>query len=164
MRTDCPKFPDDFFGCKLGIRLGHRIIRRHEASCRLASDEKSGMRIRGYGRAPMPRSALVGNNRILGYVGHFVSEHRPRANWPAMSTAAGTKMPVVRNAAPQAAYAQGEPQGPGHDATSATETGFKARVRQKADLTKSSLALRIVRGFCAAWKNKTGKNRLRRAA
>jgi hypothetical protein len=27
------QFPDDFFGCKLGIRLGHGIIRRHEAGC-----------------------------------------------------------------------------------------------------------------------------------
>src|ERR1700731_982812 len=86
MRTGCLKFPDDFFGCKLGIRLGDVIIRRHEASCRLPPDEKSRMRIRGYSRAPVPRSALVGNNRILSYLGQIASDNRPRASYAAMST------------------------------------------------------------------------------
>src|SRR5712664_2022848 len=89
MRTGCLKFPDDFFGCKLGLRLGRVIIRRHEASCRLASDEKSGMRMRRYSRAPVPRSALVGNNRKLRYFGQIGSDNRHRASYAAMSTPAG---------------------------------------------------------------------------
>src|ERR1700731_3081383 len=74
------QFPDNLFGFKLGVRLGRRIIRRHKAGSRPAPDEKSGMRIRGYSRAPMPRSALVRDNRILRYVGHVASEgETPRA-------------------------------------------------------------------------------------
>src|SRR5260370_29261685 len=76
MRTGRLKFPDDFFGCKLGLGLGLVIIRRHEAGGRLAPDEKSGMRIRGYGRSPMSRSALVGNNRKLRYLGQIASANR----------------------------------------------------------------------------------------
>src|SRR5260370_20166822 len=82
------QFPDNLFGCKLGVRLGHRIIRRHKAGSRPALDEKPGMRIRGYSRAPVPRSALVGDNRILRYVGHVASEARVRALSSVMSTAA----------------------------------------------------------------------------
>jgi hypothetical protein len=83
------QFPDHLLGCKLGVRFGLEIIRRHEASCRLASDEKSGMRMRRYSRAPAPRSALVGNNRKLRYFGQIASDNRPRASYAAMSTPAG---------------------------------------------------------------------------
>jgi hypothetical protein len=61
----CLEFSDDFFGGKLGIRLGRKIIRGHDARYRLALDEGAGLPMRGYGRAPMPRPALVGNNRKL---------------------------------------------------------------------------------------------------
>ena len=47
------QFPDNLFGCKLGICLGREIVRRHEARCHFASDETAGLQIRGYGRAPM---------------------------------------------------------------------------------------------------------------
>src|SRR3979411_3086719 len=58
------EFPDDLFGCKLGIRLGGKIIRRHDAGDRPA---RNGSRLsnRGYRRAPMSRPALIGNNRKL---------------------------------------------------------------------------------------------------
>jgi hypothetical protein len=82
----CLKFPDDFFGCKFGIGLGRGIIRRHEARSRPAPDEEPGMRMRGYGCAPVPRSALVGNNRKLRYLGQIASDNRPRASYAAMST------------------------------------------------------------------------------
>src|SRR3984893_9908997 len=82
------QFPDNLFGFKLGVRLGRRIIRRHKAGSRPAPDENTGMRIRGYSRAPVPRSALVGDNRILRYVGHVASEGRLRALYSVMSTAA----------------------------------------------------------------------------
>jgi hypothetical protein len=36
----------------------------------------------------VPRFALVGNNRILRYVGHVASDGRPRASYAGMSTAA----------------------------------------------------------------------------
>src|ERR1700736_2749741 len=49
-RTGCLKFSDDFFGRKLGIRLGHGIIRRHEADCRLASHDSAGLPNGGHGR------------------------------------------------------------------------------------------------------------------
>jgi hypothetical protein len=66
----CLELPDDFFGGKFGVRLGREIIRRHETGRRLASDERGGLPNRGDGGAPMPRSALLGHNRKLSYVGH----------------------------------------------------------------------------------------------
>jgi luciferase family oxidoreductase group 1 len=38
------------------------------------------MRIQGYGGAPVTRSALVGKNRKLSYLGQIASENRPRAS------------------------------------------------------------------------------------
>ena len=73
------EFPDDFFGREFGFRLGRGIIRRHEAGCRLAPDESAGLSIRGYGRAPMSRPALVSHNRKLRYLGQIASSERPRA-------------------------------------------------------------------------------------
>jgi hypothetical protein len=45
-------FPDHLLGCKLSVRFGRGIVRRHEASCRLASDDSAGLSNRGHGRAP----------------------------------------------------------------------------------------------------------------
>jgi hypothetical protein len=73
------EFPDDFFGREFGFCLGRGIIRRHEAGCRLAPDESAGLSIRGYGRAPMSRPALVSHNRKLRYLSHIASKNRPRA-------------------------------------------------------------------------------------
>jgi hypothetical protein len=33
------QFPDNLFGCKLGVKFGHGIIRRHGARYRLALNE-----------------------------------------------------------------------------------------------------------------------------
>src|SRR5882762_5649461 len=85
-RVACLEFPDDFFRGKLGIRLGREIVRSDEAGCHSASDETAGLPIRSYGRAPISRSALVGNNRKLRYLGHVASVGRPRASYAAMST------------------------------------------------------------------------------
>src|ERR1700724_2924506 len=68
--------PDNLFACKLGGGLGRGIIRRHEAKP-LAPDDTLGARLGGNGRAPVPRPALVGNNRKFSYVGHVASENRP---------------------------------------------------------------------------------------
>src|ERR1700674_5100859 len=72
-------FPDHLLGCKLGVRFGLEIVRRHDAGYRLALNERSWSSNWSYGRAPITRSALVRNNRILGYVGHVASEGRTRA-------------------------------------------------------------------------------------
>src|ERR1700722_19583661 len=76
------KFPDDFFGREFGFRLGRKIIRGHEAGCRLAQDETAGLPIRGYGRAPISRPALVSHNRKLRYLGHIVSVKDPAPATP----------------------------------------------------------------------------------
>jgi hypothetical protein len=68
------EFPDDFFGREFGFCLGRGIIRGHETGCRLAPDESAGLSIRGYGRAPMSRSALVSNNRKLRYLSQIASK------------------------------------------------------------------------------------------
>jgi hypothetical protein len=81
------KFLNELLGCKRGIRLRCVIIRRNKAGSRPAPDKKSGMRIRGYGRSPMPRTALVRHDRILGDVGHDTFWDRPRACDAAMSMA-----------------------------------------------------------------------------
>src|ERR1700694_227742 len=73
-------FPDNPFGCKLGVRLGQGSIPRHDAGCRLAFNEGAWSPNRSHGRAPIPRSAVISNNRILRYVGHVASEGRPRAH------------------------------------------------------------------------------------
>jgi len=87
------EFPDDFFGREFGFRLGRGIIRRHETGCCLAPDESAGLSIRGYGRAPMSRSALVSNNRKLRYLSHIASKSRPRALYAAMSKPMGLSVP-----------------------------------------------------------------------
>jgi hypothetical protein len=83
------ELPDDLFGRKPGIRLGRKIVWGHDARYRLAEHEGAGWPMRGYGRAPMPRPALVGNNRKLRYLGHGASDNRPRARYAAMSTPVG---------------------------------------------------------------------------
>src|SRR3982074_244981 len=74
MKNDL-QFPDNFFGCKLGVRLGRRIIRRHKAGSRPAPDEKSGMRIRDYTyrladrhgrRSAVCKAKSVGTKQALG--------------------------------------------------------------------------------------------------
>jgi hypothetical protein len=82
----CLKFPDDFFGRQPGVGLGREIIRGHDTGYRLALDGSAGLPMRGYGRAPIPRSALVGNNRISRQFGHGAPGGRPRAPCAAMST------------------------------------------------------------------------------
>jgi hypothetical protein len=56
------KLPDDFLGCKFRVSFRREIIRRHEARCRPAQDERAGTLMRGDGRAPMSRPALVGHD------------------------------------------------------------------------------------------------------
>src|ERR1700722_13571787 len=59
------EFPDHLFRSQFGFRLGPKIIRGHEARCRPAQDESAGLSIRGDGRAPLSRPALIGHNRKL---------------------------------------------------------------------------------------------------
>jgi hypothetical protein len=82
------QFPDHLFGCKLSVGLGSEIVRRHNAGHGLALNFGVRSSNGGYGRAPVTRSALIGNNRKLRYLGHVASGQRPRAHKPAMSTAA----------------------------------------------------------------------------
>jgi hypothetical protein len=76
-RASCLKGLDDLFGGEHGIRLGRVIIRRNKADRGPALDKNSGMRVRAYGRPPMPRTALVSNNRKLRFAGHVVSDMNP---------------------------------------------------------------------------------------
>src|SRR5229473_5293782 len=82
------KFPYDLFGCKLCFRLGRVVIWRHRAMHRVAPDGTSSRCLANKGRSPVPRFALVGNNRKLRYVGHVASDGIPRASYAGMSTAA----------------------------------------------------------------------------
>jgi hypothetical protein len=77
------KFPDDFLGCKICVRLGCVVIWRHDTKHRIAPEGHLGGALSGNGRAPAPRLALVGNDRIFGAVGHG---RGPRARYHAMST------------------------------------------------------------------------------
>jgi hypothetical protein len=64
------KFSDDLFGCKLGFCLRCVIIRRHEAKNGVAPGDSFSMVFPAYGRAPAPRSALVGDYHKLRNVSH----------------------------------------------------------------------------------------------
>jgi hypothetical protein len=81
------EFSNNFFGSRLGVRLGGGIVRRHEAGRGLAPDETAGLPIRGYRRPPMSWPAFVSDDRKLGYLGQIASGRGPRANGAAMSTA-----------------------------------------------------------------------------
>src|SRR5260221_8778684 len=64
-RRHCLKLDDDLLSGKLRIRFGCEIIGSHKTEYGAASDDNARAPNRGYSRAPMSRSALVGNNRKL---------------------------------------------------------------------------------------------------
>src|SRR5260370_39491482 len=56
---------------------------------RVAPNGTPGQLLANKGRSPVPRFALVGNNRKVRYLGHMASDKGPRALCHAMSTPAG---------------------------------------------------------------------------
>ena len=53
---------DDFFGGEFGVSFGTEIVRGHDAGNRAALNEGAWPSNGGDGRAPMPWSALIGND------------------------------------------------------------------------------------------------------
>jgi hypothetical protein len=86
LKLDLLKFLDDLFGREFSIRLGRKIVGRNDTKCCPALDESPGPPIGSHGRAPKARSALVGHNRKVGYLGQIASGNGPRARYAAMST------------------------------------------------------------------------------
>ena len=66
---------DHLLGGNGGFRLRRVVFGRHKASSCPAPDQKSRMCKRCYSRSPIPRTALVGHDRKLG----FISHNGPRA-------------------------------------------------------------------------------------
>src|ERR1700686_631915 len=62
----CLNFPDQFFGCNLGVWLRCEIIRGDDAGYRRAFNRGGWLSNGCYSRAPMPGSALIGKDRKLG--------------------------------------------------------------------------------------------------
>jgi hypothetical protein len=67
------KFSYEFFGCDLSFRLGRMVIWRHEATHLIAPDDGPSADLPSNGRAPMPRLSLIGDDRKLRNVSHWIA-------------------------------------------------------------------------------------------
>ena len=73
-----------FSAANVASDSGRVVIWRHSAMHRVAPAGTPSQRLANKGRSPVPRFALVGNNRKLRYLGHVASVTMP--NRPALES------------------------------------------------------------------------------